>query len=512
MSRKLPLYIFAASALSGLLACNSSSDSEDIFSTEFDYSNVMVKSFKLQKNDSVLANLDSVFFSIDLDAARIFNADSLPMGTKTNRLLIELDLPMVHSSELIVPLGNGRDTTITYDTSASEQKDSIDFSNGPVTLRLVSYDEKVTRDYKISVNVHKTLPDSLAWGDMAMSALPTRLAQVSDAKTVELGGKVLCFTTDGAAVNRAMTTNPSTDSWTIEAVTLPAGANVSSITSTDDAVYVIAADNKVHRSTDGGNTWSDTGVSMTHLYSGYGNRLLGVTRNASGEYEHVTYPSTGEKPLPKGCPVAGTSTSVVYTSEWTTEPMLMVMGGVTATGELSGSTWAYDGSVWANVSNSPVPGHEGMCLIPYFTFRTNNKWVVTERTALFAFGGRDEKGQCENTMYVSYDRGVTWSEAKNTLRISPVVTKLYGAQAYVIESTLGGSRGAAPMWRYYPAQELPVWCRVLPTVSDASRAVTAITEWECPYIYMFGGRKATGAYNNEIWRGVINRLTYKPLQ
>lgn len=511
MNRKLPLYIFAASALSGLLACNSSS-SGDEFDTDFAYSNVMVKSFKLQRNDSVLANLDSVFFSIDLDAARIFNADSLPMGTKINRLLIELDLPMLHSSELIVPLGNGRDTTITYDSSASEQKDSIDFSNGPVTLRLVSYDQTVTRDYKISVNVHKTLPDSLAWGNMAMSALPTRLARVSDSKTVEFGGNVLCFTTDGSAANRAVTVNPGSDAWTIETVTLPAGAKVSSMASTDDAVYVIAADNMLFRSTDGGSTWSNTGVSMTHLYCGYGDRLLGVTRNAAGEYVHVTYPSTGEKPLPKNCPVSGTSTAVVFTSDWTTQPMVLVMGGVMASGELSGSTWGYDGSVWANVSNNPVPGYEGMCLVPYFTFRTNNQWVVTERTALFAFGGRDAKGQCENNMYVSYDRGVTWSEAKGTLRISSVVSKLYGAQAYVCSSTLPESRSAASMWRYYPAQELPVWCRVLAPDAAGSRAVTAITEWECPYIYMFGGRKSDGSYNNEIWRGVINRLTYKPLQ
>ena len=36
-------------------------------------------------------------------------------------------------------------------------------------------------------------------------------------------------------------------------------------------------------------------------------------------------------------------------------------------------------------------------------------------------------------------------------------------------------------------------------------------EWDCPYIYLVGGRDANGRVNNSIWRGAINRLTFVPL-
>ena len=55
---------------------------------------------------------------------------------------------------------------------------------------------------------------------------------------------------------------------------------------------------------------------------------------------------------------------------------------------------------------------------------------------------------------------------------------------------------------------IPAW---LTPVTDGSRAVTPVTTWECPYIYLYGGDNASGSLNPQVWRGVINRLTFKPL-
>ena len=65
-------------------SCNSDSDSSD---SEVIYGSTQVKSFKLKANSNVLSGLDSVFFSIDLVNAQIYNADSLPFGTKTDKLV-----------------------------------------------------------------------------------------------------------------------------------------------------------------------------------------------------------------------------------------------------------------------------------------------------------------------------------------------------------------------------------------------------------------------------------------
>ena len=45
----------------------------------------------------------------------------------------------------------------------------------------------------------------------------------------------------------------------------------------------------------------------------------------------------------------------------------------------------------------------------------------------------------------------------------------------------------------------------------ATRAAKPVTKWDCPYIYVFGGYGNNGMVQNSIWKGVVNRLTFKPI-
>lgn len=54
------------------------------------YGSTQVKGFNLKADAKVLSALDSVFFSIDLVNAQIFNADSLPYGTRVNKLVLQI--------------------------------------------------------------------------------------------------------------------------------------------------------------------------------------------------------------------------------------------------------------------------------------------------------------------------------------------------------------------------------------------------------------------------------------
>ena len=81
--KKQKIYLFFL--LFGLIfvgfSCNSSDDNYNEYVAS---QSVQVSGFRLASNDSVLANLDSVFFSIDLDRGLIYNADSLPVGTNVS--------------------------------------------------------------------------------------------------------------------------------------------------------------------------------------------------------------------------------------------------------------------------------------------------------------------------------------------------------------------------------------------------------------------------------------------
>ena len=112
MTKRYPLYTLVALFLTAMISsCNKDSDS---FVAEGDFGNCSVTSFSLGKNDSVLKGLDSVYFSIDLVNAVIFNADSLPKGTRIDKMIVNIGTSSASACDLTFRLPEtSRDTTIS---------------------------------------------------------------------------------------------------------------------------------------------------------------------------------------------------------------------------------------------------------------------------------------------------------------------------------------------------------------------------------------------------------------
>lgn len=156
---------------------------------------------------------------------------------------------------------------------------------------------------------------------------------------------------------------------------------------------------------------------------------------------------------------------------------------------------------------------ESPLLVPYFSYTSNNvSWTTTRYSVLLAWGGKDAKGNVGKTVYISYDNGIRWRQADDLLQLPAYIPATYDAQAIVMPSVLTASRSADAGWEPMPSLRIPAWLMVETAGDMMSRATTPITEWECPYVYIFGGRDASATTQNTIWRGVINRLTFKPLQ
>ena len=190
MLKKIAFYILTVILASNFVACNKDSNDEGVSS-----SNVAVTAFVINKNDSVLKNIDSVFFSIDLVNARIFNADSLPYGTDVSELQVHIETLGSSVADLTFSRSGKKDTTINYLKSPN---DKIDFSNGPVKLHLVALDGVAQRDYSISVNVHKIKPDSLFWNKLSKNRLPSNFNNPNIQKTINhnfitIYNDIFCF-------------------------------------------------------------------------------------------------------------------------------------------------------------------------------------------------------------------------------------------------------------------------------------------------------------------------------
>ncbi len=486
MNIRFPLYFLLSLLLAGVAAsCNDNNDPGSV--TINSYVNCEVSSFSLMRNDSVLTRLDSVFFAIDLMKAEIYNADSLPVGTRVSALRIKVGTESASACNITFRLrGTDRDTTINYIDSPN---DSINFADGPVKMEIVSYNAQARRTYTVRVNVHKSVPDTLVWDRSDIAPLPTTLSAIKAEKTVEMGGKIYVFTTDGSAVKMAVVDNPYDMTYVCHDVQMPARMDVGSIAAGDDTFYCLDSDGNLSTSEDG-LQWTAAGVRMDYLYGGYGKRVLGA-RNDGGRWMHVTYPATDEAPVPAGCPVAATSQLVSFTGKWNISPTAIMLGGIDAEGRLTGSAWAYDGTRWGLLSNSPIPPMAGVTIFPYKTVRINySNWSVTEQASVIAMGGYSTAGGktvANDTVYVSRDYGITWTKAAKTLQLPEWMPRAAGSYAAVANQTLRR-----------------------PAAAEA-RVIAPVDEWECPYIYLFGGTLTDGTTVTDVRRGVINRFTFIPV-
>lgn len=517
MNRKLAILTAGMlGCLMTLQSCNSDSDNNSLdnvnISTGDAYSSTAINSFNIKANSKVLAHLDSVFFTIDLAEARIFNADSLPYGTDVSKLVLNLGSETI--SKITISFTDPETNEAKQVEYGSSTNDSINF-NAPVAISVLSANELYERTYDVKVNVHKVKTDSLCWGSMAYATLPVSAVPVAQ-KTVKKDAVVYCLIQTADGYTMSTTSTPADNgSWTESRIS-GVSPDVKTLAATSDALYVLDDAGNLYRSSDGIDWMSTGSTGWYSVIGGYGDTLLGV-RKSGADYTSATYPAVvaaESAPLPQGFPVDGQSATVTFTTQWSDNPQAIFVGGRCADGTLSSSTWGFDGTEWVRFSNLPKNiGLQGVSLVPYSMFDVNTvNWTVKEFDTLLAFGGREADGSQSRKVYISRDWGMNWHLADELMQLPADMPAVAFAQAVVVESTMGDGADAVSGW--YPIETLSpnrLWWDIadMPALSRASRPITT---WQCPYLYLFGGVAENDVLYNTVWRGVINRMIFKPLQ
>lgn len=486
----LPIILTFLSAVCMLLAgCNADKEPAYIAAS----TNTAITKFSLKADSKICANLDTVFFSIDLERGVVFNADSLPVGTDVTRLIPVITMADGVSGAVINMTGGSKRTgTVDYLTTPS---DSIDFS-GQVDITITAADGTTVRSYALKVNVHNENPDSLVWNTKAQSALPSRLANPKEQKTIVSGTTVytLIEENDGRyTIAKTSAAHPET--WEKNRTTFyPRQIRLRSFSATSDALYILCQNGILLESRDEGVTWSDVADRWYSIIGVYDSYLLGLAYDPEDDcIVRATYPPRGERQSAKyGFPLRGASNMTSFTNKWMSEPIAVIVGGDIGNGELTNATWGYDGTQWSNIAEpSALPPVADATVVPYFiSKRAGTSWVFNEMSVLLLIGGRLQDGTLNNTVYISYDNGIRWSVAPNTLQLPASFTPRYMADMAVLPR---------PMQADFEPQRLPYQTDGY-TVS-----------WECPYIYIYGGIDADGQLCNSIVSGAINRLKFRPL-
>ena len=486
----------------GATSCSEKVTDEDTDETTavVNVANVAVTSFSLKSDVDVAEDLDSVFFSIDLEHGVIFNADSLPKGSKIDKLVPVIRYSDFVTSALIIQEGGTtRNDTVNYITNSS---DSIDFT-GKVRLQLATYNDELKKEYVIKINVHNQLPDSLVWDEVALTALPSRMPDPRNQKSVEFGEKAysLIEENDGS-YTLAVSDNLFENRWQRTSLSLSFTPDVRSLAACDDALYILDSSGALYKSPDG-ILWSATGENWNSVIGGYNASVLGIKTEPRG-LVYAQYPDNGiaRNLIDPEFPVEGHSNFVNHSNKWTSSPVGFFCGGVKADGSLSDGTWAFDGTNWICLTDGGFPAVKGASLIPYYAFRhTGSGPLPSELEAWMLLGGEMRNGEFNRTVYISYDNGVNWRKGDKLLQLPDVIPAMTACDNIVLSTKKDTNLSDA-------------WTIVTPSASRRKVQWSVdgdILSWECPYIYLIGGWNKEMKLCNTIWRGALNRLTFAPI-
>lgn len=494
------------------------------------YNNTMVKSFSLVSDTDILPNLDKIFFTIDLDKALIYNADSLPYGTDISGLAIKATFNNA-SSVLVYYESGGTTQRYNYLYDATTKIDFSESENGGVKMNVVAADGYSMREYQIKVNVHKVVADTLYWQKLETNSLPSATAGSKSAKCIKIDDRYCLFYKNAEGKSK-MVSSTDMNTWSNE-------IDISIIPpSTDYTVWrsLVLAENTLFVSNGGVlyscNDFSTFTFTESTLISPnnmliYGmigalnNKLLAVTNHSSGILKHITIDisdgSYTESDLPDNFPIAGFSSPIILTSQWGS-PQLVIAGGRTAEGKLTNAIWGFDGNSWAILNNldsggsgAPITPRMGATLFTYYTSVYDEDYDLHKTTlTYFLFGGWDGTRMTKDLFYTT-NLGGTWSAVgeDSPMLLPEEILPRMEADAFVIYEDIVPNSGLSTTgWESTGITDIP----------EILKARMTDTPVSVPYLYMVGGSNVGGSnsndysFLNEIWKGVILRFTFPPLE
>ncbi|MDE6443392.1 MAG: hypothetical protein K2K64_03070 [Muribaculaceae bacterium] len=481
-------------------SCNSKS-SDDEMEIAVTPSTVAVNKFSLKAKSEVAPALDSVFFSIDLDHAVIFNADSLPKGTNVSSLVPVISFAAKMSKAEIAVIGEQGDTIKKIDYLQTTT-DSVDFSKR-VVLNVSSADGLNSLEYRLKVNIHKQNPDSIGWERIDVSKLPSRLDNPVARKTVVKGDTPYSFVQEADnSFSICRATDIFKNEWTSTPLTLPFSPKLESLVASDDAFFTVDDNGALYTSQDG-ISWTELASGWQSVIGIYGADTVIGLKQSGDNLIHVSYSDGTEKEggiIPGDFPISGRSAFKTISNKWAEVPTGFFVGGVCRDGSLSGATWGFDGNVWAKLNES-LPEMEGTSIVKYTMFRKAPSAVNSSKDfdAWLIIGGLLSDNSLNRNVYMSFDNGVTWQRTGDTMSLPATFPAVAGADAFTLDKRLEAD--LADGWTNV---------RSAGTRADYEIIGTDIF-WDCPYIFISGGYAPDGTLSQDIWRGVLMRLNFTPL-
>lgn len=403
-------------------------------------------------------------FSIDQLNRRIFNKDSLPVGSDT---IIDRILTDTFSVNGWITSGSPTDTLFNMADSVNLLP-AMNKGNGGMEFTVHAADGVTTRKYTLEVRVHLQDPDSLVWKEMTPFSNTTIAGKQKAVTLKNQDTEELWVYTSHTTAYRTSTIPGNTRWEAVNINSLPENVKLSSIvnfktTNTageKEALYIVTEDNKVYRS-ENGITWQETitlGSNVKAVIASLPNILTGIVEINGTDYFNISRDGVNWEEtktsndgnitlaeVPANFPIDN-----IYTSDFSTTNGLtqaITVGTPRTSGEKQTLMWfSMDGSNWTEMSST---SYDAYCP------EMSNPFVMYYGGLFYCFGDK------LNAIYSSI-AGISWQKTKRKF--------------------------------------------LLPEEFKDNTAPYTISIDENNFIWIiFGGENS----ENKVWRGRLNRLGFK---
>ena len=187
---------------------------------------------------------------IDQINRRIFNSDSLPVGTAVNKVYFT-----TFSADGIVSyrLESGKDTL--YST-----KDTLDFTS-PRIFTIFASDGSGSRSYTIDIKIHNADPDAYSW--VAASPADNDVAKLESMRMIAKDGQLYLWgSKNGTNVVMTRKTGEGVALWTKKDISGTDGLQTKSINLFNGKFVAISESGLVE--SENGADWTETATSLVH--------------------------------------------------------------------------------------------------------------------------------------------------------------------------------------------------------------------------------------------------------
>lgn len=428
-----------------LTSCFDNKESEYIVTNQ---DNAIVTAFSFDNNTHVCPNLAGYGFTIDnlgqhdpellselkdlwdkneysLEPGFIFNPDSLPSGTIPDSIKVNIS----YSSPFSVKFYQYDENLELKNCTNFADTQTVSFDDYAITrLEITARDQLTNKSYFVKVNVHQIFGDTLLWHYFANDLFDASALTAQHADT--LGSDLLWYTQTASDTEvRSAKLDGDIRDWTpAVSISAPSSLDLSTIYNWGGQLYGVASDGSLLSSADG-LTWTtaSTGFQFVNLlghhtpggYSSnrYDEHLCAIVLH-DGQYhfaqsldgtlwtlDQLLFDDTLTSLVPAGFPIKGYSHPLPVAAQpnkGNVTSRIYIVGGITADGTLTSSTWASDGTTWAEFPQNLLPAMQGASIVRYTTDKDHPETLWILQPGIMADGTVSRK------LWFSENSGITW--------------------------------------------------------------------------------------------------------